>query len=77
MIPRIPDSWEGVEAEKWPIRTRRGVVRADIQFEKRGTGAEITVKLAPGQQIDDLKVRMPSASGYIWREQKNAQTAHL
>jgi hypothetical protein len=72
IVPRIPPSWKGVEAHNWPIRTRSGTVRADIHFEKRETGAELTLKLAPRQQIDNLKVRMPTRNGYVWREQKHA-----
>jgi hypothetical protein len=72
IIPRIPPSWKGVEARNWPVRTSRGVVRASVLFERRGTGAVLTLKLAPGQVIDDLKVRMPSGSGYTWFEQKHA-----
>jgi hypothetical protein len=77
IIPRIPDSWKGVEARNWPIRTRGGVIRADILFEKTGSAAEITVELADGQQIDNLKIRMPSANGYVWREQKHSVGAHF
>ena len=77
IIPRLPVSWKGVEAHHWPIRTGNGVVRADIHFEKKETGAELTLKLAPGQRIDDLKVRMPSRNGYVWREQKQASSVHF
>jgi hypothetical protein len=77
IIPRIPPSWKGVQTSNWPIRTGRGVVRARILFERKGTGAELTVKLAPGQVIDDLKVRMPSRNGYTWFEQKHARTVHF
>ena len=77
IIPRIPSSWRGVEASNWPIRTKRGVVRASITFERKGTGAELTLKLAPGQLIDDLKVRMPSARAFVWFEQKHANTVHF
>ncbi|HEV2484914.1 MAG TPA: hypothetical protein VGT08_05225 [Terracidiphilus sp.] len=77
IIPRIPPSWRGVEASNWPIRTQRGVVRASIMFERKGTGAELTLKLAPGQLIDDLKVRMPSGRAYVWFEQKHASTVHF
>jgi len=77
IIPRIPPGWKGVEASNWPIRTRRGVARADIRFERQGTGAKLTLKLASGQQIDELKVRMPSANGYTWREQKNVTTVRF
>lgn len=77
IIPRIPRSWKGIEASNWPIRTDRGVVRAAILFERKGTGAELSLKLAPGQVIDDLKVRMPSENGYVWFEQKHARTVHF
>lgn len=36
IVPRIPPDWKGVEANNWPIRTRRGIVRAHIVFEKKG-----------------------------------------
>jgi hypothetical protein len=73
IIPRVPPSWMGVEAKNWPIRTRSGVVRADIRFEKKGKGAELSLKVAAGQQIGNLKVRMPSAKGNVWQERKNAR----
>ena len=65
MLPRLPDSWTGVAAHNWPILTPSGLVRADISFEKHGAGADFTMKLAAGQQINDLKVRMPS-KGWIY-----------
>jgi hypothetical protein len=77
IIPRLPQSWKGVEARHWPIRTGNGVVRADIHFERKETSAELNIKLAPGQRIDDLKVRMPSRNGYVWREQKQASSVHF
>jgi hypothetical protein len=77
MIPRIPDSWKGVEAHNWPIRSQSGVVRADIHFERKGTGSDFTLKFASGEEIDDLKVRLPSKDGYVWREKKHARFAHF
>lgn len=77
IIPRIPGSWKGVEAHNWPIRTSSGLVRADISFEKKGTGGDFALKLAPGQQISDLRVRLPSKSGYVWRQTKNTSSAHF
>lgn len=77
IIPRLPASWKGVEARNWPIRSRRGIVRADIVFERKGAGAELTLKLGPEQRIDDLRVRMPSTNGYIWREWKHAGTIRV
>jgi hypothetical protein len=73
ILPRIPPGWKGVESSNWPIRTRTGIVRATIHYQKQGSGAEFTLRLARGEQIDDLKVRMSSSNGYIWRE-KNTPT---
>jgi hypothetical protein len=77
IVPRIPLDWKGVEARNWPILTSHGVVRADIRFVQKNGGGELTVKLAPGEQIDDLKVRMPSPHGYVWQEKKNVRVAHF
>ena len=38
IVPRIPPSWTGFEAENWPIRTSNGVVRADISYRRNGAG---------------------------------------
>ena len=77
IIPRIPPDWKAVDALNWPIWTGSGIVRAQIHFERRSTGAEFNLQLSPGQQIENLKVRMPSKNGYIWREQRNVENVHL
>ena len=77
IIPRIPGSWKGVEAHNWPIMTNSGLVRANMSFEKKGTGGEFTLKLAPGQQISVLRVRLPSKSGYVWRQSNGTSLAHF
>lgn len=77
VLPRLPDSWTGMAAHNWPILTASGIVRADISFEKQGTGGDFAMKLASGQQINDLKVRMPSKNGYVWREEKHSGSVHF
>jgi hypothetical protein len=77
ILPRLPDSWTGMKAHNWPILTTSGLVRADISFEKKGAGGDFTMKVASGQQISDLKVRMPSKDGYVWREEKRAVSVHF
>jgi hypothetical protein len=77
LIPRIPAGWQGVEARNWPILTSRGVVRANILFTQKNGSAELSVKLAPGEQIDDLKVRLPSSHGYVWREARDVRVANF
>jgi hypothetical protein len=77
IIPRIPPGWKGVEARNWPIRTRTSVVRADILYQTTEHGAEFTLTLLPGEQIDDLKVRLAGKSGFVWREEKHARSVHF
>jgi hypothetical protein len=77
VIPRIPPGWTGVEAHNWPIRTRTGIVRANILYQKVKSGAEFTLTLLPGEQIGNLRVRMPAKNGFVWREEKNTQSAHF
>ena len=66
-----------MKANKWPILTNRGVVRANIKYKKKGTGAKLVLKLAQGQRIDHLKVRMPSKGGFVWREQEDVTSIHF
>lgn len=77
MIPRIPDSWQGVEARNWSIRSRSGAMRADIIFERKGKGGEFTLKLAPGEEVENLEVRTPSERGFVWRGNKHVRFAHF
>lgn len=77
ILPRLPDNWTGEVAHNWPIMTTRGLVRANIFFQKKGTGGDFTLKLTSGKQLDDLKVRMPSRNGYVWREEKHVRAVHF
>lgn len=77
ILPRVPPSWKGVEARNWPIRTRSGVARADIRFENSGDGAEFSLKVVSGPTIGKLKVRLPSASGYVWQEKTEVREARI
>src|SRR6185437_8838663 len=74
IVPRIPPDWKGVDAVNWPIWTGTAIVRAHIRFKRKGKGAQFTLQTSPGEQIGDLKVRMPSHKGYVWREVKNVRT---
>lgn len=77
IIPRLPSGWEGFEAHNWPIRTRNGVIRANIIYRQAKSGAELTLVVLNGQSIDDLKVRMPVEGGIAWREKKNVASVHF
>jgi hypothetical protein len=77
ILPRIPPDWKGVEAQNWPIRTSNGVVRAKILYQATGHGSKFSLVLLPGEQIPDLKVRLPGTSGFVWREVRNARSVHF
>lgn len=77
LLPRVPPSWKGVEARNWPIRTPQGVVRADILFEKKGAGAELTLKVASDAEIPALAIRMPFATGYTWHRKKKVRSIQI
>ncbi len=77
LVPRIPPGWKGVDASNWPIWADGRIVRAHIHFEQKGSGAELSLTLAPGQSIGDLEVRMPSSRGYVWKDRKHVTTWRL
>jgi hypothetical protein len=70
IIPRIPPGWSGCRAGNWPIRTSRGMVRADLSFEKRNGAAVFNIRLNPGQAIPRLAVRMPEKTGTAWKHKR-------
>jgi hypothetical protein len=71
VLPRVPPSWKGFEARHWPIRTRQGILRSDLYFEKTNGCAIFRLKLAPGQHLPKLAVRMPSGQGWTWKRARN------
>ena len=67
ILPRIPPTWQGLEAENWPILTSRGVVRADIRYENG------ILRVRAGDEIPALAVRLPSQNGYVWKQAANVR----
>ena len=63
IMPRVPPGWSGYRAENWPIRTSRGMVRADLRFEKpeRLRGVQDPVRSPgrpfPGSRCECLRER--------------------
>ena len=72
IIPRIPPGWSGCRAENWPIRTSRGVVRADLRFEAKDGSAAFSIRVKAGQSIPRLSVRMPKGEATAWKHKRNA-----
>jgi hypothetical protein len=68
ILPRLPSSWSGVEAVRWPVRTNGGMVRADIRFECIGGGASFRLQVAGGGVIPRLAIRLPSPKGWRWHQ---------
>lgn len=73
IIPRLPPSWSGYRMEDWPIRTSRGVVRADISFERRNGVVDFVLRIKHGDAIPTLDVRLPGKNETIWKHQHNVE----
>lgn len=76
IIPRVPPSWSGYRLENWPIRTSRGVVRADISFESKDGAVDLKIEVKKGGSIPKLAVRLPAMKGKtVWKNQGNVVEA--
>jgi hypothetical protein len=77
ILPRLPPSWNGMDAHNWPILTNHGVVRADISFTRAGEGAVFDLTTRGKEKLLRLRVRLPSSKGYVWRELSHSSHAHF
>lgn len=77
IIPRLPPSWQGVEAVNWPIRSSTGMVRANLMFERVDQGFRFSIQVQSGQSIPRLSVRLPVGAKFQWVEKKNVQYADM
>jgi hypothetical protein len=73
IIPRLPPSWSGYRLEDWPIRTSRGVVRADISFVRENGKVNFTLRVKHGDAIPKLAVRLPGKNDTVWKYQNNVE----
>lgn len=71
IIPRLPPSWTGYRAENWPIRTSRGMARADISYERTNDAIHFILQVKQGGPIPKLAVRLPEKNGNVWQRQDN------
>lgn len=76
IIPRVPPSWSGYEVKNWPILTEKGLVRADIRYEKEQGVQRFMLKVIRPGRIGKLVVRFTSSDGIAWREGKNVRTVN-
>jgi hypothetical protein len=77
IIPRVPPSWTGYEATNWPILTSKGIVRADIRYEKQTAKILFSLKVKQGQQIPDLAIRFVTAKGREWKSHHDVTKLEL
>jgi hypothetical protein len=77
IIPRLPPSWAGYEARNWPIRTRSGVVRADLSFETQNGKAHFRLRVGKGEEIPALAVRLPGGKGIVWKQQSDVREINI
>lgn len=63
LVPRLPDSWNGVQANHWLMKTENGLVYVDMRFEKKSVGEyEMTLKIEDGKTIPLISIRFPDGS---------------
>lgn len=77
IIPRLPASWSGFRAENWPIYTSKGVVHADISFQKNNDSSQLILKVEDGKSIPKLVVRLPGKNKMIWVKKNNVSSVTL
>lgn len=73
IIPRLPPSWKRYQANNWPIRTRTGVVRADLSFEMQNGKAHFHLQVKKSREIPALAVRLPGPEGFVWKRQSDVK----
>ncbi len=73
IIPRLPKSWTGFRMGRWPILTSRGVVRADIDFEKKNGREIFTLHVRNSGEIPKLAVRFLESGNEVWKRQDDAR----
>jgi hypothetical protein len=73
IIPRLPPSWSGYRMENWPIRTRLGMVRADISVERTNSTVNFTFETKKGGLIPKLAVRLPGKNGPVWKHKDKVE----
>jgi hypothetical protein len=73
IIPRLPPSWSGYRAENWPVRTGKGVVRADISFERTNGLINFVLEVKQGGSIPELAMRLPEKNKAVWKRQADVK----
>lgn len=73
VIPRLPPSWTGYRAQNWPIRTSRGMGRADISCERVNGRIHFILRVTQGGPIPKLAVRLPGSGATKWKQQHNVK----
>lgn len=77
IIPRLPPSWSGYHLENWPIRTPRGVVRADVVLKKSAERTTFAIAVQAGGSIPELAVRLPAKAGAVWKHRSGVKAARI
>jgi hypothetical protein len=73
IIPRLPPGWSGCVAENWPIRSSRGVVRADFSFQRTNGVAAFHLQVKEGQSLPKLAVRLAAGNKTIWERREHVE----
>ena len=67
LIPRLPTSWSGYEAENWPVLTPSGLARVNLHCERQGDSLRLELVQLEGPRLADIEARLPSNEGWTWK----------
>jgi hypothetical protein len=56
IIPRLPPSWQGFRARRWPLWTKAGVISVDIDYQRNQTAERIDIVVCYGRSIPELTI---------------------
>jgi len=73
IIPRLPPSWSSYSAVNWPIRTSRGMVRADFSYQRSNGLATFHLEVKSGPSLPKLAVRLPAKDKTVWKRRDNVE----
>jgi hypothetical protein len=57
LIPRVPPTWSGYRAERWPVLTTAGLRSMTIDYQRAGEQERLALRVHDGA-IDDLHVQL-------------------
>lgn len=77
LVPRLPETWTGIEAHNWPVKTKEGVVCVDLTIQKRtGKQSVIQLKVLDKKTIPNLVIKFPDGKRKVYKRSDRVTSSH-